>query len=399
MPITTAVNGSSSGVTRRQFLRQGSTVVLALGAAPTLLAACGGGSATTGASPTTGTQSGPSQASGTVDFLSYEGYDLPDQLASWRKETGIEVHSTYIGAQDEIQAKLKSGAGKGVDLITYWEAYEPLYSALDILGPIDEDKIPNLAGLLPYFSSDVGNFWIDTNGNRVGVPFTWGVNGITYDAGATSEPTNWSDLFDAKLKGKVATVDYPLGQFHLTCRILDLDPSKCPKDRLPDVVDYLRRMLEQTKGLSASFGDMTTKLVSGDAVACYLGWAAMNNFALSAGKDTVKTNLAPSEGSISWCDAYAVPPESDNPEAAHAFINRTLDPKVSAAAAEFLVGGTTVAAAVGELDASTRDLYPYDDITGLFETSPFTLNPPVESADYVTFDEWSQSWQALKAGA
>ncbi|MEJ7706286.1 MAG: hypothetical protein WKF82_02790 [Nocardioidaceae bacterium] len=52
---------------------------------------------------------------------------------------------------------------------------------------------------------------------------------------------------------------------------------------------------------------MTAQMVSGDAVAAYLGWTAMNSFAAAKGLNTV-TTIIPSEGSYSSYDALAIPP-------------------------------------------------------------------------------------------
>ena len=47
----------------------------------------------------------------------------------------------------------------------------------------------------------------------------------------------------------------------------------------------MSQFVAQGRGVSPSFGDMTSKLVSGDAVACFHGWAAMNTFAADQGVD------------------------------------------------------------------------------------------------------------------
>jgi spermidine/putrescine transport system substrate-binding protein len=390
-----------SGVSRREFLRRTGLTVVTVGATPAILAACGSDS-DTGASATaaaTGSPAAP-DASGTINFLSWEGYDIPvPAMKAWKKEQGIDVSPTYIGNHDDIQAKIKAGGdAAGYDLITYYQGYEPLYTQLEILTPLDENKLPNLAGLFPFWASDEKNFWINTEGQRTGVPWTWGSIGLTYDSAKIDEMSSWKDLLDPSLTGKVAVVDDPQGMFALTCKILDLDPGACPKDQLSSVKDLSSQFVAQSRGISPSFGDMTTKLVSGDAVACYQGWAAMNSFAAAEGVDTIKTNI-PEEGSFSFCDSYAIPPTAQNPDAALAWINQALDPKVNAEAAEYLVGGVTVEASVDELDKTTKDLYPYDDLDGLLERAPLFFNTPVESDEYVTFQEWSEAWQEIKAGA
>ena len=97
------------------------------GRTPTRPAACGG-------SDDGGGGEAP-PASGTVDYLSWEGYDIPDQLKAWLKDNSVKLKPTYIGNHDDIQAKLKASDGsEGFDLITYYQGYKPLYAELEILG-------------------------------------------------------------------------------------------------------------------------------------------------------------------------------------------------------------------------------------------------------------------------
>ncbi len=275
-------------------------MTFAVGAGPTLLSACGGDDEEEAADTQAGGPAKAPKASGRVDFLSWEGYDIPDPLKPWKKKNDVTVKSTYIADHDEIQAKLKaSGASGGYDIITYYQGYKPLYSQLQILEPLDEEKIPNLSGLLPYFAGDEGNFWVDEDGTRTGVPFTWGSFGITYDSEATSELPSWYDLLDPKLKGKVGMVDDFVGNWTLGARINGLKVDELDEAGYRKVRKLLLDLARQTRGVSASYGDLTTQFVNGDVVAAWTGWAAVNQFAKDAGKDTIKTSL-PKEGSSSF---------------------------------------------------------------------------------------------------
>lgn len=392
-----------TGLSRREFLRRSGLTVITVGATPAILAACGDDGGGTAASPTDagagGTPEAP-DASGTINFLSWEGYDIPvDSMNAWKQEQGIEINPTYIGNHDDIQSKIKAGGSSaGYDLITYYQGYMPLYTELEILTPLDENKLPNLAGMFEFWASDVNNFWIDAEGQRIGVPWTWGSIGLTYNSAEVDEMSSWYDLLDPSLDGKIATVDDPAGNFNLACKILDLESHQVPKDRLKDIEDLLSQFVRASRGVSPSFGDMTSKLVSGDAVACFHGWAAMNTFAADQGLDSVRTNI-PDEGSHSFCDAYAIPPTTQNPDAALAWINESIDPVVNAEAAEYLVGGVVVESAVDNLNAATRDLYPYEDLDGLLELAPLAINAPTQSDEFVTFPEWLETWQTIKASA
>ena len=387
---------------RRRFLQRAGMVTLTVGAGPTLLAACGDDDDDDGGGGST-TAEGPAQApeaTGRIDFLSWEGYDIPDALKGWKSETGVTVKSTYIGNHDEIQTKLKAGgAGAGYDIITYYQGYKPLYQELDILEPLDEQKLPNLANLFPYFASEEGNFWIDPDGTRTGIPWTWGSIGITIDTRRVkSMPGSWYDLLEPEFKGKVAMPDDPVGSFSLAAHVLGFDPSETTTDDGEKVFDLLSQVAAQTTGVSPSFGDATTKMTAGDADVCWQGWAAMNQFAADAGVDSFETEV-PKEGSFSFCDAYALPAGADNADASLAMMNEALDPKVNAEAAVFLVGGVTVADAVPDLPKDIAGLYAYEDLDALLERSPFYNNPPVESDEFVTFQEVQRRWQEIKAEA
>ena len=403
-------------LSRRDLLRRGGVGLIAVGAAPALLAACGGGDsggeaatteapAATTAAPDVETQAPDSveaaevpAASGTIDYLSWEGYDIPDQLKAWRDTNGVKVNPNYIGNHDDIQAKIKAGGGS-YDIITYFQGYKPLYQELGILAPIDVSKIPNVPGLFPYFQSDVGNFWIDPDGTWTGIPWTWGSIGITWDeAVLPGGLSSWYDLLDPKFKDKIGLPDDPTGSYILAAHVLGYDPSKLPKDKLSEIVDLLTQIVQQAKSVAPSFGDMTSQLVAGDIVACWQGWAAMNSFAKDAGNDTVKTEV-PKEGSFSFCDLYAIPTTADNVDTALALFNEAISPEVNAAAAEFLVGAVTVEEAVQHLSPDIAALYPYDELDGLLERAPFYNLPPVESDEFVTYQEWIDKWQEIKTSA
>ena len=80
-------------------------------------------------------------------------------------------------------------------------------------------------------------------------------------------------------------------------------------------------------------------------------------------------------------------------------MNQALDPTVNAEAAEYLVGGVTVEASVPLLNKATKDLYPYEDLEALLELAPLAINAPTESDEFVTFPEWNEAFQGIKAGA
>jgi spermidine/putrescine-binding protein len=364
-------------VTRRDLLRYSAAATLAVGAWPAFQA----------------------QAQDSViQLMSWEGYDFPDAMAEWKKKNGVEVQATYMGSHDDIQAKILGGGGAGLDLITYGNSYKKIYRELRILKPIDESKIPNLKNLLPFFASDVQNIWVDPDGTRTGVPCDWGAVGISYDSSVIqTAPTSYDILYDPKFKGKVGRPDDPLGAYGQAARVLGLNSSKMTEDDFSTVTNWLKDLAKQTKGISPSYGDVSSRFIAGDIVLSFLGWAAYKSFGMEAGKTTIETVWPKNGGGLAFSNAYAIPPGVDNEEMAYAWINETLRPEVQAAMAKALVGGVVVGGTESMLDPTIASLYPYDNLEEFFALAPLQEDPPLESNQYVTRQRVLAAWQEVKS--
>jgi spermidine/putrescine-binding protein len=367
-------------LTRRRLLQSGSLALIA-GWAPSLRPA-----------------RAQAKASGVINFMSWEGYDFPNEMKAWKEANGVDVQSTYMGSHDDIQAKILGGGGEGLDLITYGSSYKQLYRELKILQPIDGSKIPNLGNLLPFFASDVQNIWVEPDGTRTGVPADWGAVGISYDSSVIKNaPTSYDILFDPQYKGKVGMPDDPLGAYGQAAHVLGLDSSRMTESDFKTVTDWLKELAKQTKGISASYGDVSTRFIAGDIALSFLGWAAYKSFGVQAGKNTIETTWPEKGGGLAFSNAWAIPPGADNVDTVYAWIDETLKPEINAATATGLVGGVVVKGAQEKLDPTLAALYPYEDLEGFFARSPLQQDPPLESAEFVTRDKVLAAWQEVKS--
>jgi putative spermidine/putrescine transport system substrate-binding protein/spermidine/putrescine transport system substrate-binding protein len=321
-------------------------------------------------------------------------------MKAWKEANGVELQSTYMGSHDDIQAKILGGGGEGLDLITYGSSYKQLYRKLKILTPIDESKIPNLKNLLPFFASDIQNIWVEPDGTRTGVPADWGAIGISYDSSVIKDPpTSYDILFDPKFTGKIGMPDDPLGAYGQAARVLGLDSSRMTEGDFKTVTEWLKALAKQTKGISPSYGDVSTRFIAGDIVLSFMGWAAYKPFAAQAGKHTIETVWPKNGGGLAFSNAWAISPGADNVDTVHAWINETLRPEVNAAMAAFLVGGVVVEGAHALLDPTTASLYSYDDLEAFFALAPLQQDPPLESTEFVTRQRVLAAWQEVKSAA
>ncbi|MBA3735868.1 MAG: ABC transporter substrate-binding protein [Actinobacteria bacterium] len=383
-------------LTRRQLLERGGLALAFLGAGP-FLAACGGKKSAAPTVTSNGTPKAPN-ASGQIAFISWQGYDAPKAMASWKKAHHVTLKATYMGNHDEIQTKILAARGShSFDLITYAQAYKPLYKELNILTPIDENKIPNLKNLIPFFASDYKNFWVDADGTRTGVPLNWGYVALAYDSDAIKQPQTYRDLLDPSLKGKIGMPDDLIGVAQLGAHVLGIDITKMSKADFGEVKDFLRKMIAQTKGVSPTYGDLASRFAAGDVVAAFCGWPPIDQLAAGAGKKTIKTYL-PKDGGVGYCDSMAIPTHARNTDTVHAWINATLEPKLAAQIDDSLGTATPVKPAIPLLTKDLQAAYPWNSLDGFFKKAPLYALAPFKSDKYVTWSDVVAAWQQLKAG-
>ncbi len=373
-----------SALSRRRLLQGAGAVVASVGVSPWLAEAA---------------VASDTAVSGTLDYMSWQGYDSPKSLGPWLKANGVKLKPTYIATHDDIQAKILAlRGGKGYDLITYYQGYKQLYDELKILSPLDEKKLPNLKGMLPFFRSNYRGFWVK-NGVRTAVPMYWGALGLVYDSKAIDAPTSYDMLFEKSMKGKVTVDDDPVGVYTLAGHALGINVATMTQAQFATITAYLKKLVKQSSGVAPSYGDCAKRIADGDAVVGWPGWAAQVGFAASAGNKNVRFVL-PKEGGYAYCDSWAIPISADNPDAAYGYINNAISPKVNAAAAiEQILGGVTVTGAVKYLDKQTRSLYSYGNLNKFFAKAPLYANPPVKSSKFITIDKVLAKWQEIKASA
>jgi spermidine/putrescine transport system substrate-binding protein len=374
---------------RRSFLRKMGLVAAALPAAK-LLAACGEDEELA-----VGNGVDPDEIGGEIDFLSWEGYDLLEETAEWREQHGITINSSYIGANEDIHTRILSPGGDGIDLITYADGYGDQYRELEVVTSIDPDEIPNLEHMMSVFRDS--RWFRNEDGTYAGIPFTWGGMGMNYRPDLLDTvPERWTDLLEPEFEGRVAMVDDMKGNVVLGARMLGYDPERLTQAQLEEVRDILIQMKRQAVAISPGFGDVTNLLVAGEASVVFMGWAAVNSWAEQEGVEL--GFLIPEEGSLTFVDAYAIPPTADNRETALAFINQALEPSVQVQQAQALSAGVVRDDVIDDLPPDIRDMYPYDDIDSFFEIAPLYAMPPQDrEGDYVNFEDWVQMWQSVQA--
>jgi len=391
--------------TRRELLRRAGVAALSTASLPALLAACGAGgqshASVTDSPTTTPSTPGPPSVAGTIDFHSWEGYELTSvaPVKRWMQSNHVTMHASYIASQDDITALFTTGGGRGsYNLSTYEAGYSQLYQHLGIPTALDPTQVPHFAAAYQVFRTGTASTWFRVDSIQYGFPFTWGIQGINYESSKVAPPISYRDLLQPSFKGRFGITDDPVAIVVIGAHVLGFfrTDSLYTHTQLGRIMGFWRQLKARAKLIVASYSEMGDLLASGEIVAGTPGWAAVNSFAADKGDDAV-LHTVPEEGGATFCDAYMIPAGAADTDTVYAFIDEAFTPQAQAAEAAYLTQGAVVPEALDLMDDATRALYPYGQVEELFTTSaPLEAIPTVVPAGYANHQDWVTAWQAVK---
>ncbi len=286
----------------------------------TALAACGS-SGSGGAAKADSLDPKADLSKQSITVSNWAGYMPKDIAKQFKAATGAGLTATEHATNEEIMAKLTTGADSGIDVAFVSGQYAQALNDAGLLEPIHPDMVPNLKNLYPQATQLAFD-----KGNKYSVPYTWGTTGICYRSDLVKPaPTSWNDILAPapKYDGKVTMLS--------TERWLALPAQKALGYSVnttddAELAKIKSKLIEAKKHLLGY--DNTTfyeKLVSGEAVMteAWDGWCGYG----MAENPKIKF-VVPQEGSDLWSDTMVVLKGSANKEAAFAFVNMMLEPKV-----------------------------------------------------------------------
>ena len=355
------------------------------------------GAAALGVIAATRSTSRDAAAAGAVSMFGWQDYDAGLRVGDFLQREGIEVSFTPIGNNDEIISRLSAGGAGQVDIVTPYMGYIPFMVAAELLEPIDESLVPNLANVPEVFRNDSN---VIVNGTRYAVPFTWGSGPMAYDpAVIATAPESWMDIFKPEYKGKVGMMDDPIGN-QMLAAILATDaevPTMLTADQLDQATEFLIKLKKDAvRQLAVSWGELANALARSEVVITFSGGEFLKKFAADAGKQIEFTY--PKEGTFAWLDSYCIAKGAPNIEAAHQCANQALDVEGQVAFGEKTFQAIVVREAIDQLQPSTRSLYPYDNLAEFEQKAKFFPMPPLEpDGTHASYSDWQAAYQRFKA--
>jgi len=262
----------------------------------------------------------PAAAGEELNLFAWSEYVPQPVLDGFTQETGIRVHHETYASNEEMLAKLLSGAAS-YDLIQPSEYVVEAMVKEKLLAPLDHAKLPNL--------KNIGQeYWGQPHDPRLAysVPYLQGTVGIVVNTEKVKEPvTGYADVFQDRYEGRIVVLDDALEIVTWGLAMHGLGPDAVTKPNLEKVRPTLAKWLPLVKVYDSD--SPKTPLLNGDVD---LGIVWSGEAAILIQEQPGKfAYVLPKEGAHMFIDNLAIPSGAEHVAAAHRFIDYVLRPEVS----------------------------------------------------------------------
>jgi len=340
-------------------------------------------------------------ADAVVHVFNWSDYIGKTTLADFQGETGIKPAYDVFDSNETLEAKLLAGHS-GYDVVVPSSHFLARQAKAGAFLPLDKSQLPNLVNVDPLL---LKSLQVNDPGNKYGVPYLWGTNGIAYNvdkvkaALGVDHIDSWSVLFEPANMKKlskcgVSFMDSGDELFPAVLNYMGLNPrSTNPEDYKKAEAKLMAVRPYVTYFHSSKFvGD----LVNGDICVAfaYSGQAVQaKQMAADAGKGTRIAYVIPKEGANLWFDMLAIPADAENPKQAYAFINYLLRPEVIAKVSDYVGFANPNLKADAFMDPKIRQdpaIYPTPEVLSKLYPSG-ELTPAIQRIA-------TRSWSRIKQG-
>ncbi|MGO3751168.1 MAG: ABC transporter substrate-binding protein [Peptoniphilaceae bacterium] len=260
-------------------------------------------------------------------------------IKDFEKETGIKVVYDTFASNEDMYIKVTQSTSAYDVLVPSDYMIERLIRE-DRLQKLNYENIQNFEGV----SENLKNPAYDPN-NEYSVPYFSGTIGIVYNSSMVNEDLDsWNDLWNEKYKNQIIMYNSQRDSIAIALKKLGYSMNSTNEKELEEA----KEALIQQKPLVYAYltDDGKNVLVQGDAA---IGVQYSGDAALMINDNPDLKYIIPKEGSNLWIDAFVIPKNANNKEAAEKFINFMCRPEIAARNAEYLLGYTSPIGKVKEL--------------------------------------------------
>ncbi len=309
-------------LTRRDFLKYAGLTGTALA-----LAACGPGTSGSGATGSAvGSASAPRKIGGSMNLVTWAGYDDTKLLADFKSLYDIDVNVKLHSGDEQLTAILSAAKPGDYDVAvpdTPWIAIFQKDGWLAELNPSDFPQDD-------YYSRFKNFDQTAVDGKMYGIVTRWGYYGIIYNTEhVTADEANTSEvMYDPKYKKKIVLFDWYLPNMGMIGRLIGL---KQPYDATGADLDRIKQKLFALRPQVAAIQPTPNDTIT--AMANETGWLSFGGEwqqALLKEQGNPIEVKAPKEGGVSWTEGGVILKDAKNKEAAKAYLQYLTSPKGAA---------------------------------------------------------------------
>ncbi|WP_171946408.1 extracellular solute-binding protein [Hyphomicrobium sp. CS1GBMeth3] len=329
----------------------------------------------------TGAYAAPTTAK-TVNIFFWFEYVPQRVIDEFERETGIKVVYDTFEATEMLTTKVLSGK-TGYDIVMPTASSSGQLITAGALQRLDNARLPNTKSL----DADALRFLADQDpGNAYAVPYLHGTTGIMHNPKLIATrmpdaPTNSLDIiFKPEIASRftdcgIAVADSPEGIMSVALNYLGFDPFSTDPAEIQKAEELLIAARPNIRHFKT--GSIINEMAAGD-LCLALGWSGdafiAADRAAEANADVEVHYAIPKEGTEIFFDVMTIPADAPHPEAAYAFIDFLLTPRVMAEITNTLSYPNSNTAATPHVDERIRsnpNIYPPTDITAkLFAAKP-----------------------------
>jgi spermidine/putrescine-binding protein len=378
-----------------------------------LLAACGGGGAstapttaatqasTTQAPATAAATAAPTQAAeckedtsvdasvtGDLSVYDWSGYDAEIFWQDFKNRyPGVKVTFDATGASDaDIYNGVKTGTHTQ-DVFHPYTGWLQFYVDEGLVQEIDTTKLKNWCKVPDSFKA-LGQF----NGKQYFVPWDWGFSSVLYRTDKIPSIDSWSAMLDPQYDGHVVMWDDGPGAVSVSAYVHGWDETKLTAEQLAQIKTEWLTVLKANPTRWLAEPELVDSFENGDGWLAY-AWQGAYATLLADGKVPV-AYANPKEGRNSWVGVYGIRAESTNTDLALRFLDEKLgDLTGNNLVANYYYGTSNADVMAGITDATLKEAFSVDD-PSILTTTNFTPNLTAEQRD-----AWIAMWSEIKAAA
>jgi spermidine/putrescine transport system substrate-binding protein len=382
----------SEQITRKVFLRRAAASGTVL-TVPGLLAACGGGGSSPGASGNTNVT--PKLAK-TLHFSNWTLYiDVKKgqhpSLEQFQKKTGVHVDyrediNDNASFFSKIEPDLARGQSTGRDIIVMTDnsRYPALLVKKGWVEKLDKSAIPNIKNLIPQQRHPS---W-DPN-RDYSLPWQSGFTGIGWNEKLTDPVTSMGDLLgNKKLKGKVGLLTEFSDTLALVMAYNGDDPSKITDSTFNKAISTIQRAVHSGQIRQFYGNDYASALSNGDLVAT-MAWSG-DIIQLQADNSHLKWQLPETGGDI-WTDNMLIP-KGGNVYTASVYMNFVYEPKIAAEIEDYV---NYVCPVLGAKEALLKQDPAVANNPLIFPTKQMLDNVHTIDPNALNNEKYQTTWQNL----